>query len=71
MRTAVKILGVLLILAGLRSLLGADVPAFVMFCALGSGLLIDHKSGGSARGLRRALLIVAFLLALARLAGIL
>ena len=70
MKTAVKILGVLLILAGLRSLFGADGPAFVMFCALGSGLLIDGNSGGSARSLRRVLLLVAFVLALARLAGI-
>jgi hypothetical protein len=70
MTTALKILGVFLILAGLRSLFGSDVPAFVMFCAVGSGLLIDHKSGGSARRLRRALLLIAFVLALTRLIGI-
>jgi hypothetical protein len=70
MTTILKLLGVLLILAGLRSLVGADGPAFVMFCALGSALLIDHKSGGAARSLRRALLLVAFVLAFARLVGI-
>jgi hypothetical protein len=70
MTTVLKILGVLLILAGLRSLFGADGPAFVMLCALGTGLLIDHKAGGSARSLRRALLLIAFVLALARLIGI-
>ena len=70
MGTILKILGVLLVLAGLRSLFNSDGLAFVMFCALGVGLLIDYKSGGTARGLRWVLLLVAIVIALTRWVGL-
>lgn len=67
MRTAVKVVGVLSILAGLLSLLQRDVPGFVMLSALGAGLLIDPKPGPWGRGLKWTLLLVAFVLALVRI----
>ena len=68
MKTAVKVAGVLLILNGLRSLFQSDVLGFVMFFTLGTGLLMDPKPGGG-NGLRWALLSVAFVLALVRIAS--
>jgi hypothetical protein len=69
MRRALKVAGVLLILAGLRSLFQMDWLGFTMFCTLGAGFLIDTKPDGSGRGLKWLLLVVAFVLALVRIAS--
>ncbi len=67
MKTAVKVAGVLSILAGLRSLVQADASGFVMFCTLGAGLLVEPRPGGGGYGVKWLLIIAAFALALARI----
>lgn len=67
MRTAVKVAGVLLVLAGLRSLFQSDALGFVMFLTLGIGFLIDPKPGSGGNWLRWAMLLFAFALALVRI----
>ncbi len=67
MRAALKIAGVLSIMAGLRSLFNSDGLGVVTFCTLGAGLLIDTRPGGGGLGLKWLLLLAAFALALARI----
>lgn len=69
MRTAVKVAGVLLVLVALRCLFQSDSLGFIMYLTLGTGLMIDLKPDGGSNGLKWALLSVAFVLALLRIAS--
>jgi hypothetical protein len=71
MRRLLQVMGVLLIVVGLRSLLNSDWVFFVMNSALGVSFLLDPKGDKGVRKLRWLLLLVAFVLAVARMANIL
>ncbi len=71
MRRLLQVMGVLLIVVGVRSLLNSDWVSFGMSSALGVSFLLDPKRDEGVRRLRWLLLLVAFVLAVARIINIL
>lgn len=71
MRRLLQVIGVLLIVMGVRSLLNLDWVFFVINTALGASFLIGTKVSKGVQRLRGVLLVVVFVLAIARLANIL
>lgn len=67
MTRLLQVMGVLLIVMGMRSLFHSDWFTFLMFSALGVSFLIDAHSSKSLRGLRKILILVVFVLAILRL----
>ena len=67
MTRLLQVLGVLLIVIGVRSLLHSDWLMFAMFSALGVSFLIDANGSKSLQGFRKTLILIVFVLAILRL----
>lgn len=71
MRRLLQVMGVLLIVVGVRSLLNSDWVSFGLSSALGVNFLLDPNGSKRVRKLRWILLLVAFVLVIIRIANIL
>jgi len=71
MARLLQVMGVLLIVMGVRSLLRSDWLMFMMFSALGISILIGPKGSKSLQGLRKTLIVVVFVLVFIRLLSLL
>jgi hypothetical protein len=69
MRRLLQVMGVLLIVVGVRSLLNSDWVSFGMSSALGVSFLLDPKGDKGLRKLRWLLLLISCVLAVARIAN--